>query len=85
MISLRPGSNGSRRAAGKTDSAVDGIIRGKDVDLFVILEGGFEDVNRTGVFLGADLRAFELGEKTPPRQIEPLDDQKDQQEVGEVI
>ena len=64
---------------------MDEVILGKDDNYLVVLEGGFEEVRLVVSSYSVDARPLELCEKTPSRQIEPLDDKKDQEEVRQVV
>jgi hypothetical protein len=60
---------------------MDEIIEGKDMNCVATIEGGFENGFDFGIPFWVDRGSFELGEKSPPPQIEPLDDEEDQEEV----
>jgi len=85
LSGLPPSSCRTCRAAGKIDPAIDGIVSGEDMDCIVILERGFKDGRRGRIPFWVDRRPLELGEKPPPRQVKPLDDEEDQEEVGQIV
>ena len=87
MINLPSGSSQIRRTPSKIDPTRDRIVRGIDIDGFVALEIGLEDpFFRTGLIDdGGNPRPLECGKKAPARQVEPLDDQESQEEVGQIV
>ena len=89
---MPPGSSRTRRAASEIDPTGDQIVGRIDyIDGIVALVsspldgGGLMDAFRRRVPLGENPRPFELGEKVPPRQVEPLDDEENQDGVGEIV
>ena len=87
MISLPPGPSPARRAAREIDAAADRIVGGIDADGIVALEIGLEQVFVRRVLIDENgyLRPFECGEKAPPGQVEPLDDEENKEEVREIV
>ena len=66
------------------NTSVDWIVEGIDIDASVDVESGSKDAHCRRVLLSetGDLRFFEFGEKAPPIQVEPLEDEENQEEVG---
>ena len=54
------------------------------MDRTAILKGGFKNL-LTGVPLQVDRQPFGPGEKAPSTKIESLDDEKDQEEVRQIV
>ena len=79
-IARLPSSSNGCRAASQADTAVDEVVLRKYIDLF-LPKVGSQDACPVVVSNRMDARPLKLGEETPSRQIEPLEDKKDQEEV----
>ena len=81
---IRPSPSNAGRTAMQSDPVVYRVIVGGDDDRLVH-ERGSQDACSVDLSYWLDARLRKLGEETPSRQIEPLEDEKYQEEVREVV
>ena len=84
LTRIRPSPSNTGRTAKQSDPVVYRVIVGEDDDRLV-RERGSQDACTMDLSYWLDARLRKLGEETPSLQIEPLEDEKYQEEMREVV